>query len=141
MTKFIINQASLNNAIKEIEKEWADIVTKQRQENETEGTKTIQNAIRTLRVYDTGDLDRNSVMKQDRIGNKIEWSFETNGIPYAPEPRDGLGSSAQYGARKYDVKAAVDMLKQNKLLAPSLPTGTPRPRQPRDVNIPPLNQI
>ena len=141
MTKLVIIQSSLNNAVKEIEKEWADNLTRQRQSLENEGTRTIQNAVRTLRVYDSGDLDRNSVMKQDRKGNAIEWSFETNGIPYAPEPRNGLGSSTKYGARKYDVKAAVDMLKKNKLLAPSLPTGSPRPRKARDANIPQLNKI
>jgi len=141
MTKFIINQASLNRAIQDIEKEWADNATRQRQAFENEGTRSIQNAVRTLRVYDEGTLDRNSVMKQDRIGNRIEWSFETNGVPYAPSPRNGLGSSAQYGARKYDVKGAVDMLKNQKLLAPSIPTGRPRPAKPRDANIPPLNKI
>jgi len=141
MAKFIINQPSLNRAVNQIEDDWATMAMIQRQAYENEGTRTLQNAIRTLRVYDEGNLENNSMMKQDRIGNKIEWSFETRGVPYALFPRNGLGSSAGYGIRKYDVKGAVDMLKQQKILAPSLPTGNPRPRKPRDVNIPPLNQL
>ena len=140
MAKIIVNQASLNKAVRDIEKQWAEQATRDQRAYENLGTHMIRNAIRSLRVYDEGVTDKNSQMKQERIGNKIQWSFETNGVPYAPYPRNGLGSSARYGARKYDVKAAADMLARYNLIASVPNPGNPRPPKPRDRNIPPLIQ-
>lgn len=141
MTRIIINQQSVNNASKAAAKKWADNMMKKSKSFESTGTKIMQNAIRVLRVYDKGGLEDNSTMDQAREGNNIIWSFETKGVPYAYYPRNGLGSSSQYGPRKYDVKAAIDTLRHYNISKINLATGRARRAKPRDSRIPPLNNL
>ena len=138
--RIIVDNQSIKNAVKSIAKKWADEIQGNANKYETKGTQIMQNAIRILKVYDSGNLERNSKMTQSKQDDSIIWSFETKGVDYAVDPRNGLGSSQKYGPRKYDIKAVVDTLKYYNFSKVSINFGNPRPSKPKD-RIPPLNSI
>lgn len=82
-------------------------------EFESAGTTLIQEAIQYLNVYASGNLATKSKMKMFGFDRSIIWRFFTEDeVDYAVYPRNGLGTSRAYGPRKYDLLAAVRMLKR-----------------------------
>jgi hypothetical protein len=115
MTKFKINQASLNRATQAIAQEWYENIMKEKSQLENEGSIEIKEAIEFLKVKDTGGLRLNSKMKMNGFNRVVQWEFITENINYAVYPRNGLGSSRAYGPRKYDVRGAIKMINKYKL--------------------------
>lgn len=137
MPRLTVKQQSLTKAINAIGMNWQARIMQSREFFERQGTVYIKNSIRWLRVYDTGQVDKMSQMTQEKFGNNIVWKFTTDNTGYAIYPRNGLGTSREYGARKYDIRAATLMLAKYRLRA-NVPTyGRPRPFKERDVRIPP----
>lgn len=95
--------------VKRVERAVVDDLKKRESEFETQGTRFIQEAISYLNVFQSGNLRSRSNMKQFAFGNSIIWRFQTEDVDYDIYPRNGLGSSRQYGPRKYDVLGAVRM--------------------------------
>jgi len=117
---------------KTVQKDVVQDLKSRKGEFEAEGTKNIQDAVEYLKVVDTRNLKANSRMKMFSFGDSIVWRFETTNVPYAIFPRNGLGSSRAYGARKYDVLGAVRTLKAfgvKKKINEN--TGRPRPSKIR----------
>lgn len=138
MARIKVDNNSLKKAVQDIVKTWADQVTRDSRKYENVGKHEMQNAVRYLRTYDTGELDQGVFMKQDRQNNIITWNYGVNGVAtdYYIYPRLGLGTSKEYGIRKFDVRAINKMLKRYKLKTKTNNAGSPRPIKGRDKNIP-----
>lgn len=132
MPKIKIEKSSLKRATKQISQEWYKIMRQQDLELHNEGTEEIQQAVEFLKVVDTKNLKGHSKMDQTGFDTTIVWKFYTDdSVEYATHPRNGTGTSTAYGPRKYDLRAAIQMIRKYKLKtvkgAPLLPeAGRPR---------------
>lgn len=120
---------NLNQAIDEIGRAFINDIKSKKSEFEAEGTKQIQDAVKFLKVYDTGNLASHSKMTQFGFDKTVIWRFWTDGVDYDIYPRNGLGSSRAYGPRKYDLRALIKTAQANNLRIQGVTLGeTGKPR-------------
>ena len=105
------------NELRKVSKEMMNRIRKNKQRYANEATALIQQSVKFYDVFDTGNLRRASKGEVFVFDKSAIIRFKTDGgqADYWMYPRNGLGTSRNYGPRKYDILAGENFIKRYKL--------------------------
>lgn len=97
-----------------VKKEILNLIRRDKLAIQNLATTELQNAVKFYDVYDTGNLRKSSYGQVFVFDNSAIIRLVTDGesAPYWMYPRNGWGTSRNYGPRKYDILAGQNVAKK-----------------------------